>query len=59
MTNNINMKNEVHYLMTQKQLNRYSVISMTIDGELTNSEAAEISGLSARQIISLKKGVIR
>ncbi len=44
--------------MTQKQLNRYKVISMTIEGKITTREAAESLGLSERQIIRLKKGVM-
>lgn len=51
------MKKEVRYLMTQKQLNRYKVISMAIEGKLTNDEAAKVLNLSKRQIIRLKKGV--
>ena len=43
--------------MTQKQLNRYKVISMAIEGKLTNDEAAQALNLSKRQIIRLKKGV--
>ena len=52
------MKNEVHYLMSQKQLNRYSVISKLIEGSITTFEAAESLDLSERQIKRLKKGVI-
>jgi transposase len=44
--------------MSQKQLNRYSVISKLIDGNITTLEAAESLGLSERQIKRLKKGVI-
>jgi|GEM_PF-3427399 len=32
--------------MTQKQLNRYKVISMAIEGKITIREAAESLGLS-------------
>lgn len=49
--------NEVYYLMTQKQLNRYKVISMAIEGSITISEAAVSLELSERQIKRLKKGV--
>jgi len=52
------MGNEVRYLMTQKQLNRYKVISSVIDGKLSISEAAMSLGLSERQIKRLKKGVM-
>lgn len=44
--------------MTQKQLNRYKVISSVIDGKLSISEAAMSLGLSERQIKRLKKGVM-
>ncbi len=53
------MKNEVYYLMSQKQLNRYTVISQLIEGNLTTREAAESLGLSERQIKRLKKGVMK
>ena len=43
--------------MSQKQLNRYSVISKLNDGLITVKDAAECLGLSERQIIRLKKGV--
>ncbi len=45
---------EVRYLMSQKQLNRFAVISKLIDGHLTIAEAAVSLGLSERQIIRLK-----
>jgi len=51
------MKNEVHYLMSQKQLNRYVALTKLIAGEITTSEAACVLGLSERQILRLKKGV--
>lgn len=51
------MKNEVYYLMSQKQLNRYTVISQLIEGNLTTRDAAESLGLSERQVKRLKKGV--
>jgi len=52
------MNNEVRYLMSEKQLNRFSVISKTIDGHMTIAEAAVSLGNSERQIIRLKQGVI-
>lgn len=52
------MNNEVHYLLSQTQLNRFSVISKVIDGHLTIAEAASSLGISERQILRLKKGVI-
>ncbi len=51
------MKNEVHYLLNQKQLNRYRVISNVIEGNITICEAAESLSLSEHQIYRLKKGV--
>ena len=44
--------------MSQKQLNRFVVISKVIDGHLTNAEAAVSLGISERQVIRLKKGII-
>ena len=52
------MNKEVRYLMSEKQLNRFSVISKTIDGDITIAEAAVSLGISQRQIIRLKHGVI-
>ncbi len=43
--------------MSQKQLNRYLVISKLIEGQITTKEASEVLGLSERQIFRLKKGV--
>lgn len=51
------MTNEVHYLMSQKQLNRYVVVDKLIDGLISTAEAARTLGLSERQILRLKKGV--
>ncbi len=48
---------EAHYQMTQKQLNRFTAISNTINGVMTISEAAITQGLSERQVKRLKKGV--
>jgi transposase len=53
------MRGEKLFLMTQKQLNRFHVINMVIDKKMTNKEAAASLGLSVRQIIRLKKGVIK
>ena len=44
--------------MSEKQLNRFSVISKTIGGHMTIAEAAFSLGISQRQIIRLKQGVI-
>jgi transposase len=52
------MNNEVQYLMSQTQLNRFTTISKLIDGHVTIAEAAVSLGISQRQIIRLKKGVI-
>jgi len=43
--------------MSQKQLNRYLVLTKLIDGHITVKEAAECLGLCERQILRLKKGV--
>jgi len=51
------MKGKVYYLMSQEQLKRYTVIEKTIEGSMTIREAAELLGLSMRQVIRLKKGV--
>jgi len=51
------MKGKVHYLMSQEQLKRYTVIEKTLEGSMTIREAAEHLGLSVRQVIRLKKGV--
>jgi transposase len=52
------MNNEVRYLMSQEQLNRFSVISKVIDGHMTIADAANSLGISKRQFIRLKQGVI-
>lgn len=44
--------------MSQKQLNRFAVISKLIDGHLTVAEAAISLDISKRQIIRLKRGVL-
>ena len=44
--------------MSQSQLNRHAVITRVIDGLLTNAEAAVSLGISERQIIRLKKGIV-
>ena len=44
--------------MSQKQLNKYTVIDKVIGGHLTIVEAAAALGITTRQIIRLKKGVI-
>jgi len=51
------MKGKVHYLMSQEQLKRYTVIEKTLEGSMTIREASEHLGLSVRQVIRLKKGV--
>jgi transposase len=52
------MNNEVHFLMSQTQLNRFAVISKAIDGHMTIAESAASLGISQRQFIRLKQGVI-
>ena len=44
--------------MSQTQLNRFAVISKVIDAHMTIAQAAVSLGISQRQIIRLKKGVI-
>lgn len=44
--------------MSQTQLNRYTVLSKVIDGHMTIAEAAISLGISQRQIIRLKQGVM-
>ena len=44
--------------MSEKQLNRYSVVSKIISGHLTIAEASANLGISERQVIRLKKGVL-
>ncbi len=44
--------------MTQKEITRLIVINQTIDKVITIKEAAELLGLSERQVIRLKKGVV-
>ena len=39
--------------MTQKEITRLRVINQTIDGVLTIREAAELLGLSERQVLRL------
>ena len=51
------MRNEVKFLMSQKQLNRYKIISDSLDSKITVPEAAIALGLSERQITRLRNGV--
>jgi len=44
--------------MSQKQLNRFAIISKVIDKSLTLAEASLSLGISQRQVIRLKKGVL-
>lgn len=44
--------------MSQKQLNKFAVISKIIDGHMTIAEAAVSLGISQRQTIRLKQGVL-
>ncbi|MDN5363177.1 MAG: hypothetical protein PWQ91_238, partial [Eubacteriales bacterium] len=43
--------------MTQKERNKLYVARCLLDGKMTIKEAAEILGLSERQVIRIKKGV--
>lgn len=51
------MKNEVYYLLNEKQLNRYRIISNVIEGNLDICDAAENLSLSERHIYRLVNGV--
>jgi transposase len=51
------MRKEI-YNMTQKEINRLKIINKTIDMVMTIEEAAEVLGISGRQVARLKKGVI-
>ena len=53
------MKNEVQYLMSQLQLNRLFIVNKVIDGTMTVALAAEALGISTRQVLRIKKGVIQ
>ena len=41
--------------MTEREMQKLVVINKVIDGTLTNNEAAQMLGLSVRQIFRLKK----
>ena len=41
------MKNEVHYLMSQKQLNRYVALSKLIEGKIDSTAKSHISSEKA------------
>lgn len=41
--------------ITQRELHRYHVLKMVIDGRLTLNEAAELLGVSYRQVKRLKR----
>ncbi len=43
--------------MSQKQLNRYVVIEKSLEGSISVKEAAEILGMSVRQVIRPGNGV--
>ncbi len=45
-------------LLSQEQLKTYKVINSFIDGSITREHAAELLGLSTRQITRLKKGIL-
>lgn len=52
------MREEI-FNMTQQDLTRLRVINQTIDRVLTIREAAELLTLSERQVIRIKKGVVK
>lgn len=43
--------------LSKKELSRVGTIERLLRGEITNTQAAELLGLSVRQVIRLKKGV--
>lgn len=45
--------------LSQKQLKTYKVINSFIDKSITRQQAAELLGLSTRQITRLKKGILQ
>lgn len=51
------MKKEVQYLLNDKQINRFRVLSNVIEGNLKPCDAAKTLNLSERQIFRLIKGV--
>lgn len=51
------MEKEVYYLLNDKQINRYRVLSNVIEGNLKPCDAAKALNLSERQIFRLIKGV--
>lgn len=53
------MNNEVHYLLSEKQLNRHTVLEGLVMGRLTIAQAANSLGVSERHMIRLKKGFIQ
>ncbi|MBZ4666485.1 MAG: Integrase catalytic region [Mahella sp.] len=54
---NVIMRREEQYCMTESEMQKLVVINKVIDGTLTASEAAQVLDLSVRQIFRLKKGV--
>ena len=44
--------------LSQKQLKTFEVIHRFIDKSITRQQAAELLGLSTRQITRLKKGIL-
>ena len=45
-------------ILSQKQLKTFTVINRFIDKSISRQQAAELLGLSTRQISRLKKGVL-
>jgi len=48
---------EEAYHMTEKEMARLKVAERLVEGEITIKDAAEVLGLSTRQVIRIKKGV--
>jgi len=46
------------FLMSQKELQRYHVMSKILEGRMTTLEAAESLNLSKRQVFRLKAKVV-
>jgi len=52
----MNAREEIHH-MTAKEMARLKVAEKLVEGKVTIKDAAEVLGLSTRQVIRIKKGV--
>jgi len=50
---------EETYHMTEKEMARLKVAERLIEGEIRVKDAAEVLRLSTRQVLRIKKGVIK